>query len=157
CSAHGLDDLQHRAGHTPSFVKQTQLMCSGGPDLGQHGWVERRAVGDDLVGLDAGVTQLTQKAFDARSIYIALDQLVADEPIAIRRRWINREQKSELTLIDFIDTQDARKRLHDPGLIIGHEVKAGSIDTAPLANAGLTWTHPEIARETFGHTTHRHS
>ena len=91
----------------PCFVKQTQLVRGSGPDLGQHGRVERRAVSDDLVRVDAGVAQALEKAFDRRSVHIAVDQLVADEPIAIRRRRVHREEESELTLIDFIDAEDA--------------------------------------------------
>ena len=46
--------------------------------------------------------------------------------------------------------------MYDPGLIIGHEVKAGSIGSAPLPNAGLTGTHPEIAGEAIGYAAHGH-
>ncbi len=138
------------------FVKQTQLVRSSRPDLGQHGRIERRAVGDDLVGLNADVTQLLEKAFAARSVYIALNQLVADEPITIGRRRVNRKQEGELPLIDFINTQNTREFLHDPGLVISREVKAPSIGAAPLANAGLTGLYPEIAGEAFGHAAHGH-
>ena len=46
--------------------------------------------------------------------------------------------------------------MHDPGLVISREVKAGAIGPAPLANAGFTGPHPEIAREAFGHAAHGH-
>ncbi len=50
----------------------------------------------------------------------------------------------------------AKTPLYDPGLIIGREIEAGSIGPAPLANAGFTGLHPEIARATFGHAPHGH-
>ncbi len=48
---------------------------------------------------------------DHRSVHIAVDQLVADEPITIRRHWVNCKQEGQLPLIDFIDTEDTRKCL----------------------------------------------
>jgi hypothetical protein len=151
-----LNDLQHRPRHLPGFVKQTQLVRSSGPDLSQHGRVARRAVGDDLIGVDAGVTPLLEIACGARSVDIALHQLVADAPIAIRRRRINREQDGELALLAFIDTQNARACLHNPRLVIRREVKAGSVGATPLLNAGFTGPHPEITRAAIGHAAHGH-
>ena len=110
-----------------------------------------------MVGLNASGAQLLEKLFNPRRIHIALHQLVADEPIAIGCRWVNRKQKGELTLIDFIDTQNPRECMHDPGLVIRREVKAGAIGAAPEANAGLTGAHPEITRETIRHAPHGHA
>lgn len=93
---------------------------------------------------------------DHRSIHITLEQLVADEPIAIRSRRVNCEQDGDLALIDFIDTQDAGKFLDDPGLVISHEVKVRPIGVAPLTNTGFTGTDPKIARKPIGDATHRH-
>ena len=46
--------------------------------------------------------------------------------------------------------------MHDPGLIISHEIKAGPIGPAPLSDAGFTGTHPEIAGQAIGHPAHGH-
>jgi hypothetical protein len=140
----------------PTFVKETQLVCRGGPNLGQHSWLERGAISNDLIGVNASGVQLLEKLFNLDGIHISLHQLVADQAIAIGCRRINREQEGELALIDFIDTQDARECLHNPGLVIGREVKASTIGPAPLPNTRLTRAHPEIAGEAFGHAAHGH-
>ncbi len=61
-----------------------------------------------------------------------------------------------MTLIDFIDTQNTGECLHDSGLIVSHEVKAGPISPAPLANAGFGGPHPEIAGKAIWHPAHGH-
>lgn len=136
------------------FVKEAQLVRSGGPDFAQHGRIKRRAVSDDLIRVDAGGAQLLEKAFDRPSVAIAVDHLLADQPIAMRRRRVDREQEGQVALIDLIDTQDAGTCRHDPGLIIGQEVKASPIGAAALPNAGFTGAQPKIAGEALRHAAH---
>ena len=64
-------------------MEQTQLMGGRWPDFRQHRRIAGRAIGDDLVGLDAGCPQPLEERLNHGGINGAMHQLVADEPIAV--------------------------------------------------------------------------
>ena len=62
---------------------------------------------------------MSQKAFYFCSINIAVYQLVAHQSVSIGRDWVNRQEKGQSVLIDFVHTKNVGELAHDPGLIVG--------------------------------------
>ena len=86
-----------------------------------------------------------------------MDQLIADEPIAIRCGRINGKEQGELSLIDLVDTQDAGELADNPGLVIGHEVEGLTIGSNPVADHAFAGLNPKVSGEACGDAAHGHA
>jgi hypothetical protein len=75
--------------HAPRLMKQAQLMGCGGPDLFEQVGIERRAIGDDLIGLDACGAQACEQSLDIGLLDSSADQQIPDESVAIWSGWVN--------------------------------------------------------------------
>lgn len=142
--------------HAPRLRKQAELMGCGGPDLFEQAGIERRAIGDDLIGLDACSAQAREQSLDIGLLDGPGDQQIPDEPVAIWSGRVNCHEQSEIALIDFVDAQDARKLLHHPGEIVDGEIEVLSGDPTPAADRTFAGLDPEIAGQAFCSTPKGH-
>ena len=79
-------------------------MGDGGPHRGEHCRIEGRAIRDHLLGRDSDLLEPCEEAFDDGGINAAMDQLVANQPIAVRCSGIDRQQQRQVSLVHPVDT-----------------------------------------------------
>ena len=149
-----LDHLHSCSGHVARLVEETQLVRRCGPHFGEHGGIERRAISDHLLGLDTGLSQVGEKLVDHGAIHLTMDQLIADQAVAIGGSRIDGEEEGQLILIDLINAEDAREFADHPRLVIALEVERGFVNLAPLPHHGFAGGHPEVAGQPLGDTAH---
>src|SRR5260370_120846 len=73
------------------------------------------------------------------------------QTIAIRCCRIDAKQQRQFTLIDLVDTQDAREVGYDPWLVVDREIQLIRERPTPQADHLLTRPHPKVARQALGH------
>jgi hypothetical protein len=137
-------------------MKQAELMGCGGPDLFEQAGIERRAIGDDLIRLDACGAQAREQSLNIGLLDGPSDQQIPEEAVAIWSGWVNCHQQGEVALIDFVDAQDTRKLLDHPGQVINGEVDLLTGDSAPAADRAFRGPDPEIAGQAFCGTAKGH-
>ena len=85
------------------------------------------------------------------------EQGVAHQTITIRCCRIDGKQQRQLTLVDLVDTQDAREVGDDPTLVINGEVHLGGKGATPKPDHLFTRSHPEVACQPIRNTARGHS
>jgi hypothetical protein len=151
------DHLKHGLGHMPRFVEQAQLVDCRWPHHAQDGWIEGGSIGDHLLRYNPGLVEPCEKGFDGRGVDGAMDQLIANQPIAIRRSGVDGQKQGKLALIDFVDTQDARELADNPRLVIDHKVEGVTIRADPATNHAFVGLNPNVSGEAYGDTAHGHA
>jgi hypothetical protein len=143
-------------GNQATLVEEAKLVHGGGPDLFECFGVDRRAIGDYLIGVDAHCSQLREELLDVFALDPSVDQLVAYELVATLPSGVHRQEQRQFVLVELIDAQDPGELLNHPSLVVAFEVHPFSVIPAPPSDHRLAGGNPEVPGEPTRHPPHSH-
>lgn len=115
--------------------------------FGERLRVERRAIGDHLLGFDACLTQSFEEVLDLLAVHLSVDQLVSHQPVSLRYGRIHGHKQRQLALVDLVDAQNPGELLDHALLVVFVEAQALGVVVAPAADHRLARSDPEVPRQ----------
>ena len=133
-------------------VKDAELMTGVGPEFGQHGGVEVRAVGDDHVGQEAVVLEVVQEAPHVVLI-VGRNQGEGDGEIAQR---VGGQKQRAVAQVQFVDAQGAGEMVEGP-LAVGGHVGLADLPVEAVVEEAVGQVEEEVALQRLLQAIHAHA